>query len=337
MGIAISWLPGHKRETVRDSWDGGLLHGFLLRGAAGSPAGDASMNDARTARVDIVLPTHRRPHTIAYSIESVLRQTHRSLTLHVVGDGCDAATEAVVRAFDDPRVIFHGFPKGHGYGYANRNSVLTQCTGDCIAYATDDDLWFPDHLEHGLSVLEELSLDLVATRSVHVRSSGEVDPYFFAFDWQTPVLGGFLRNWFLGALTIVHRRSLFDRIGYWDEALARFGDRELLARARADSVAIAYRNRPTVLRFYAQDWDEHYAGLAEPPQRRFLDRLGDPHWCEQVRAAAAPGPRSLDARRRQWLDFARFARRSGPKFVRFWIQRRRTHDHRDSTLAQRAT
>lgn len=295
------------------------------------------MSAARVPTVDILLPTHCRPHTIAYSIHSVLRQTHREFTLHVVGDGCDAATEEVVRGFSDPRVVFHRFPKAHGYGYANRNAVLRRCSGDYIAYVSDDDLWFPDHLESGLRLLEESSLELVASRSAHVRSDGNADANFFAFDWQLGPVGPFLRNWFLGALTLIHRRSLFERMGYWDEELARFGDREIYARARASTADIAYRDVPTALRFYAQDWDELYPGLAEPPQRAFLELVGAPRWREELRAAAAAGRRSLATRGRQWSDFFRFARRSGPRFLRFWIQRRRPHGQQEQSLAQDPT
>jgi len=287
--------------------------------------------------VDILLPTHCRPHTIAYSIESVLRQSHPAFTLHVVGDGCDDATEEVVRGFTDPRVVFHRFPKAYGYGYANRNTVLRECSGDYIAYVSDDDLWFPDHLELGLRLLEGSSLELVASRSAHVRSDGNVDANFFAFDWQCGPVGPFLRNWFLGALTLIHQRSLFERMGYWDEELARFGDREIYARARASTASIAYRNVPTALRFYAQDWDTLYPSLAEPPQRAYLDRVGDPRWLENLRAEAMPGRRSLATRERQWSDFFRFARRSGPRFVRFWIQRRRSLGRQEQPLAQPST
>jgi glycosyltransferase involved in cell wall biosynthesis len=276
--------------------------------------------------VTVVLPTHNRPHTIAYSIAAVLRQTHASLALHVVGDGCDDRTEAVVRGFDDRRVHFHRFAKGHGYGYGHRNRILRETADRYVAYATDDDLWLPDHLEHALAACEQRSLDLVATRSAHVRASGDVDPHFFAFDWRRGALAEFVRHWFLGAVTIVHRRSLFDRIGYWDDALARFGDREMYHRACAAGVPVAYVDHVTVLRFYARHWDARYAGLPEPPQRRFLDRLGDDHWRRRLRAAAAPGRRSLAVRREQWRDFMRFAMGSGPKFARFRLQRWRFHE-----------
>jgi len=274
-----------------------------------------------SAAVDVILPTHRRPHTIAHSVAAVLRQTYGDFTLHVVGDGCDERTEAAVRALSDPRLRWYRFPKARGFGYANRNRVLRETTAPLIAYANDDDLWFPDHLERAVGELTERRLDLVALRSVHVDVPDRLDPHFFAFDWRLPLLGPFLRNWFIGAGTMVHRRELFARIGYWNEHLIRFGDRDFYNRTRRSSQTSAYLDCVSVLRFYALHWDAHYDGLNAPPQQRYLAALADPAWRAQVRAAAAPGRRDSAVRRRQWADFARFALCSGPKFARFWYER----------------
>jgi glycosyltransferase involved in cell wall biosynthesis len=270
--------------------------------------------------VDIILATYRRPHTIGYSIQSALAQTYSNFTLHVVGDGCDAETERIVRSFEDPRIRFYRFPKAMGFGYAHRNTVLAQSNGPFIAYLTDDDLWFPDHLATGLRHLAERTLDLVAFRSVHVQFPDVLDPYFFAYDWQAG-RDSWLRNWFMGAVGCVHRRSLFDTIGYWNDQLFRFGDREFYNRARVSSARTAYVDRLTLLRFFAQHWDRRYAEAGEPPQKRYLPRVLDPEWRDGVHRSTQTAVRSMAVRRRQASDFLEFAVRSGPKFARFWYQK----------------
>jgi glycosyltransferase involved in cell wall biosynthesis len=269
--------------------------------------------------VDIILPTHARPHTIGYSIEAILRQTDPRFALHVVGDGCDDATVAAVNAFDDPRVRLHRFPKARGYGYANRNRVLAAGCGSFIAYATDDDLWFPDHLEVALGALQRDALELVALRPIHVDFPDALDAHFFAFEWRLGAATDLLRNWFIGGPVVVHRRRVFESLGYWDEHLARFGDREFFNRVRR-AAPTAYVDLPTVVRFYALHWDRRYAALPEPPQRRYVGVVQDAAWRRRVRAAAAPGRRSPAVRARQWRDFTRFALRSGPKLLRFWYE-----------------
>lgn len=283
-----------------------------------------------TTAVDVILPTHRRPHTIAYSVAAVLQQTYDNFTLHVVGDGCDDRSEAAVRAAGDARVRFYRFPKARGFGYANRNRVLRETTAPLVAYTADDDLWFPDHLERAVDELTRGELAMVALRSAPVQVPDRLDPYFFAFDWRVPLLTPFLRNWFMGVGTVVHRRELLDTVGYWNEQLVRFGDRDFYNRVRRSAAAMAYVDHISVLRFYALHWEKHYAQLDAPPQQRYLAVLADPVWRAQVRAAAAPGPRNLEVRGRQWADFARFAMHSGPKFVRFWYERAAYGERRDT-------
>jgi glycosyltransferase involved in cell wall biosynthesis len=288
---------------------------------AAAGAGDRAPRLSRAlvpATVDVILPTHARPHTIGYAIAAVLRQSHRDLVLHVVGDGCDDATVALVEGIADPRLRLHRFPKAFGFGYANRNRVLAATTAPFVAYASDDDLWLPDHLERALAALEDGPLDLVASREAHVMPPGVLEPHFFAFDWQRGPLAEVVRRWFIGAVGLVHRRTVFDRLGYWDETLPRFGDREFHHRVRRSPLPTAYRDEVSLLRFYAQYWDPHYPRLPAAPQERYLALSADPAWCAAVRAAAAPGARSVSVRLRQLTDFTRFGVRRGAKFLRIW-------------------
>jgi glycosyltransferase involved in cell wall biosynthesis len=264
--------------------------------------------------VDVVLPTHRRPHTLPFAIESVLEQGYPHLRLHVISDGHDPATEAVVSSFRDPRVRFYAFPKGPGFGYANRNVVLRGLQGRWVAYMNDDDLLFSDHLATAVDALRE-GLELVALRPCAVHFPDTVDPHFFAFSWRGPLATRFLRHWFMGSVNCVHERRLFARVGEWNEGLSRFGDREFYNRARR-SARWRYLDRITILRFYALHWDARYGRLERPPQGRYVSLVRDADWMGAVRRRAASRC-GRDSRRRQLGDFLSFGLRSGPRFLRF--------------------
>jgi len=268
--------------------------------------------------VDVVLPTPGQRPSLGCAIESVLNQTHDSLRLHVVGDGCGPETEAAVAAFGDPRVRFHAFPKGRGFGYANRNVVLRGLAGPYVAYMTDDDLLLSDHLEIAIRELGASGADLVALRPCAVHYPDTLDPHFFAFTWQHFPGARILRRWFMGSINCVHRLDLFRRVGYWNGALSRFGDREFYNRARRGA-RTRYVDRVTILRFYALHWDGRYAALDRPPQARYLERVGDPAWIDALRRAAEQRP-GWSSRRRQLGDFLRFGLASGPRFARFWLE-----------------
>lgn len=289
-------------------------------------APDPAPSASRRVLVDVILPTWNRPHAIAHSILSVLAQTMPDLRLHVVGDGCDAATEEIARGTGDSRVSFRRFPKATGFGYVHRNVVLRGTDAPFIAYATDDDLWFPDHLERGLAHLEGDGLALVAFRSAHVLPPDLLDPHFFAYDWRLGAPTDLLRHWFMGSVGCVHRRSVFDSVGYWDDRLFRFGDRDFYNRVRVSPEPSRYVDTTTVLRFYAQHWDHLYAGADVAargvPQARYRALLADPAWRDALRGAQVPGRRPAAVRLRQWRDFLRFGVRSGPRWLRYWYQRR---------------
>jgi glycosyltransferase involved in cell wall biosynthesis len=264
--------------------------------------------------VDVVLPTHRRPHTLPFAIASVLAQTWADLRLHVISDGIDAETAEVVSAFRDPRLRFYAFPKAAGFGYANRNRVLRGLAGRWVSYMNDDDLLFSDHLATAVGALRE-GLELVALRPCAVHFPDTVDPHFFAFSWRGPFATRFLRHWFMGSVNCVHERALFGRVGEWNERLSRFGDREFYHRARRSARA-RYLDHITILRFYALHWDGRYRALPRPPQGRYVERVRDEAWMAGVRRAARD-PCTLAARRRQAADFLAFGLRSGPRFARF--------------------
>jgi glycosyltransferase involved in cell wall biosynthesis len=273
-----------------------------------------------TTRVDVILPTFERPHTVPFAIASVLAQTHADLSLHVVGDGCSDDTESVVRSFTDRRVAFHRFPKAPGFGYANRNRVLRATKAPVVAYMSDDDLWFPDHLERALAGLARHDAFLVALSTCVVQPPGVLDAYFFAYDWSAPG-ARLLRHWFLGGPNLVHRRDVLEGVGYWREDLLRFGDREFYHRVRHSGKIAKLLPDVTLLRFFARHWSSLYRDLPEPPQRRYLSSLQDPDFVSSVRRMGAESRRSFAVRRRQWADCLRFAARSGPSFLRFAWQR----------------
>lgn len=240
----------------------------------------------------------------------------------MVGDGCGDDTAAAVSAIGDPRIRYTRFPKAPGFGYANRNAVLRAGTAPLIAYMTDDDLLFPDHLERALAALERTGRALVALRAAQVRFPDTLDPHFFPFDWRLGRFSRFLRDGFVGSANLVHRRSLFDRVGYWDESLRRFGDREFYRRARRAGES-AFVDETTLLRFFAANWDRRYPELAEPPQAAYVERMRDPAWRDDVRRRAAAEARGWRERSAQIRDFASFAVRSGPRFLKFSVRRGR--------------
>lgn len=178
-----------------------------------------------TPRVTVIIATYNWSSVLPYSIGSVLRQTFTDLELLVVGDGCTDDSEAIVTSISDPRLRWINLPENSGHQSAPNNEGLRQARGELIAYLGHDDLWLPHHLESCVAALDrDASSDAVFCLTMNVAPDG-------VFTWPTvpnPVAG-----MYGSPLSIVHRRSMTERIGGWRDyrELTMPPDSELWQRA----------------------------------------------------------------------------------------------------------
>lgn len=129
-----------------------------------------------TAAVTVIVPTFDHGPTLRHALDSILAQTLTDFSLIVIGDGAPASTQAIVAEYAarDRRVAYRWFSKGRRTGEEHRHVVLGDAKTPLVAYCSDDDLWFPDHLE----TLAELlgANDFVTTRPLNlVRSRREAE------------------------------------------------------------------------------------------------------------------------------------------------------------------
>jgi hypothetical protein len=204
-------------------------------------------------RTSILLPTRNRQDVIGYSIRSVLWQTDGDFELLIVGDGCEDNTAEVVASFADPRIRWFDLPKAPLSGYANRNIVLRQARGRYVAYAQDDDIMLPDHVERLTGTLEASGADLAYSRPTWVARDGFVFP--FAVDLtQADQLAHFLNEANnVPSSCVAHRRDALERVGNWPEDVPKLADWRCWQRIIVSSASgrADYCATPTVLHFQA--------------------------------------------------------------------------------------
>jgi glycosyltransferase involved in cell wall biosynthesis len=178
--------------------------------------------------VSIVMPTHDRATLIGEAITSVLEQTYENWELLICDDGSTDGTSEVVGRFLDPRINYTELAWG-GAARA-RNFGLSEATGEVIAYLDSDNLWHPRFLENMVTALGPGKgqyaayckfIDLVVSeRKLRVKSF-ESRP----FDYESLTTKNFI-----DLNSFVHRRSLYDHLGGFDERLVRQQDWDLILR-----------------------------------------------------------------------------------------------------------
>ena len=113
------------------------------------------MSDGRPQpRATVLIPTHDHGALLEFSVGSVRAQTVEDIEILVVGDGVPDVTRDLMRDLCrlDERIRFFDNEKGPRLGETHRHAALAEAAGRIVCYLSDDDLWFPNHLE----VMEEL-------------------------------------------------------------------------------------------------------------------------------------------------------------------------------------
>ncbi len=193
--------------------------------------------------VTVRIATYNRGNLVAErAIASALHQTHRNIEVLVVGDACDAATEAAVRTVRDPRVRFENLAKRGDYpqdpnfrwmvaGSAPMNRALEIARGEWIAPLDDDDEFTPTHIEVLLQACRSRGLEFaygvaeMETRPGHWQRVGS---------W--PLKNGHIVH----AATLYHARLRFMRHAVDSWRLDEPGDWNLWHRMRSAGVRMGF-------------------------------------------------------------------------------------------------
>jgi hypothetical protein len=260
------------------------------------------------------MPTHYRPDVIGLAISSVLTQTEPDFELLVVGDGAVAGTAEAVLAFGDPRLRWFDLPKGPGFGYANRNIALLQSRGALMAYAADDDLMFPDHLERLGAAFADPDVQWAYAPAFWVSSDGVAGPDLTNLeladerDYLTRTT-----NTIVGG-SMVYRADAFPSRAAFPEHVPQAADWEMMKALLAAHGVEAMRrlDEPTLMHFvagrkkrrdsrfdllagyldmadHAAWWPDSLRPLIPPgttPQAAYARMLGSADGPEGLRAAA---------------------------------------------------
>ena len=104
--------------------------------------------------VSICIPTFNRPHECCVAIHSCLEQSYDNFEIIITDNSANNDTRFNVKLFGDARISY--FHNGSNIGSAaSANNGISRAKGKYIKILMDDDLLFPDCLEHMVKSLEE--------------------------------------------------------------------------------------------------------------------------------------------------------------------------------------
>lgn len=191
--------------------------------------------------VSVIIPVFNGERFLRDAVESVLAQQYSPVEIIIVDDGSTDGTATVARSF--PETVHYMYQTNQGPAAA-RNRGIEQAQGSLIAFADADDLWPAAKFELQLPYLiQDPSIDIVLGRIQQVLLSETVDGQTQSQEFAE---AGFSVN--LGSAVV--RKSVFERLGLFDETMRYSEDVDWFMRAREGGATIMTIDAVTL--FYRQ-------------------------------------------------------------------------------------
>ena len=197
--------------------------------------------------VTVIIPVFNGERFLGEAVQSVreaarvLDQRYSPVEIIIVDDGSTDGTATVARSF--PETVRYLYQTNQGPAAA-RNRGIEHAQGSLLAFADADDLWPADKLALQLPFLiKDPAIEIVMGRIQQVLLSQTVDGQTQANEFGEPA---FSVN--LGSAVI--RKSVFERVGWFDETMRYSEDVDWFMRAREAGAAIVTIDAVTL--FYRQ-------------------------------------------------------------------------------------
>ncbi len=174
--------------------------------------------------ITIVIACFNAGATLAEAIESILAQSRDDVELVVIDGASKDDTVAVIRRYADRLAYWVSEPDTGIYDAWNKG--VRAARGQYIGFVGADDVLLPGALDAYARLIEaEPEVEYLSAR---VQYGDGPKARLIGGPWSWPRSRHFMTVAHVGSL---HRRSLFDRLGVYDDSFAVTGDYELLLRA----------------------------------------------------------------------------------------------------------
>ncbi len=195
--------------------------------------------------VTVVIPAYNAERFLRATLESLRAQTFRDFQTVVVDDGSTDNTSGLVREYPEVRLV----TQPNAGVAAARNRGVRETRSEWVAFLDADDLWMPEklRLQTGAAHSGDAGAIFCETKRVDDAGNEIQEPERRTSLEMEPLLlhdESILQD---TSSTLLVRRSVFESVGGYDEALATMADWDLLIRLRQ---VTTFANLPVRLAAY---------------------------------------------------------------------------------------
>lgn len=205
--------------------------------------------------VSIVIPAYNASNYLADAINSALTQTYKNIEIIVVNDGSkdNGATRSVAESFGDK---IRYFEKENGGSSSALNYGIRQMKGEWFSWLSHDDRYYPKKIEKEISILRDVAInddsccaifsgsdfinkDGKVFRTPNIKSLCEIKKQVESPNSNRRMIASFTKFIFNGCTCLLNR-TLFEKIGFFDETLRLVNDADMWFRIYASGVNVFY-------------------------------------------------------------------------------------------------
>jgi glycosyltransferase involved in cell wall biosynthesis len=197
-------------------------------------------------KVSIIIPTYNRLPMLKEAVDSVLAQGFEDMELIIADDGStDGTAEAMKKYGGRIKMIRHSENKGVS---AARNRGILQARGRYIAFLDSDDLWVKGKLKIQIAFLDENPhYPVCYTDEIWIRRGKRVNPMLKHSKYSGWIFEKCLPLCIISPSSVMMRKTLFSKVGLFDEALPVCEDYDLWLRISA-RFPIFFINRKLIIK-----------------------------------------------------------------------------------------
>lgn len=230
----------------------------------------------------IIISAYNRPKVVSFAIRSVLASDFADWEMIVVGDGCNAETEAAIRAFDDPRLRFENLPANTGHQSSPHNRGVELARGAFVMFLNQDDLYFADHIGRRMAFMRDTGAEISWSPVIAFRHAGldtgpaDVDRDKLTLDGATGD-GAFDPESFVISSCWAVRHDICGAVGPWmqPEETRLSPSQEWLHRAHRQGRKMVYHPYVSVLCIHSGARRHSYISPESPEHDRAWGWLED--------------------------------------------------------------
>ncbi|MGD9383394.1 MAG: glycosyltransferase [Desulfobacterales bacterium] len=178
--------------------------------------------------ISVIIPTYNRGWIIKEAIDSVMAQNYRDFELIIVDDGSTDNTSDILNSYHGDILVFRQENRGVS---AARNRGIVEASGRFIAFLDSDDLWLPQKLFRQVEFFNKNpDAKICQTEETWIRNGVRVNPKRKHKKPCGMIFEPSLALCLISPSAVMIRRSLFEKVGGFDETLPACEDYDLWLR-----------------------------------------------------------------------------------------------------------